>query len=112
MVMSVDLFEFWSQIDRGARIHPADKRGFDRIRPEEHGVRLDCLPACFTGPLRDAPVVVAGFRRAGRQIGRRERLLPPTLEGLRAYAGGRSRSQLVEQSPSVIMKLSERGWLF
>jgi hypothetical protein len=57
-LMSVDIFEFWSQIDRGARIHPADKRVFDRMRPEKHGFRLDCLPACFTGSLRDAPVVL------------------------------------------------------
>jgi hypothetical protein len=56
--LSQDIFEFWSQIDRGAHIHPADRRVFDRIRPEKHGFRLDCLPACFSGRLRDAPVVL------------------------------------------------------
>jgi hypothetical protein len=57
--VSQDIFEFWSQIDRGVHIiHPADKRVFDRMRPKKHGFRLGCLPACFTGALRDAPVVL------------------------------------------------------
>jgi hypothetical protein len=56
--VSHDIFEFWSQIDRGEHIHPADKRVFDRMRPEKHGFRLDCLPACFGGRLRDAPIVL------------------------------------------------------
>jgi hypothetical protein len=53
-----DIFEFWSQIDRGEHIHPADKSVFARMRPEKHGFRLDCLPGCFGGRLRDAPVVL------------------------------------------------------
>jgi hypothetical protein len=62
-----DIFKFWSQIDRGEHVHPADKRVFDRMRPEKHGFRLECLPACFGGRLRDAPVVLLylspGFSR-------------------------------------------------
>jgi hypothetical protein len=56
--VSHDIFEFWSQIARGEHIHPADKRVFSRMRPEKHGFRLDCLPGCFGGRLRDAPVVL------------------------------------------------------
>jgi hypothetical protein len=56
--VSQDIFEFWSQIARGEHIHPADKRVFSRMRPEKHGFRLDCLPGCFGGRLRDAPVVL------------------------------------------------------
>jgi hypothetical protein len=56
--MSQDIFQFWSQMDRGAYIHPADKKVFDRMRPHKHGFRLDCLPSCFGGRLRDAPVVL------------------------------------------------------
>lgn len=56
--MIQDIFEFWSRIGRGEHVHPADKRVFDRLRPEKHGFRLDCLPACFGGHLRDAPVVL------------------------------------------------------
>ena len=56
--MTQDIFEFWSQIDRGEHIHPADKIVFDRMRPKQHGFRLDCLPGCFGGRLRDAPIVL------------------------------------------------------
>jgi hypothetical protein len=51
---------------RGRKIHPADEAVFDRIDPEGHGFQLGCLPACFAGPLRTAPVVLLylspGFR--------------------------------------------------
>lgn len=64
--MAQDIFEFWSQIGYGERIHPADKAVFDRLLPGKHGFRLDALPACFAGRLRDAPVVMLylspGFR--------------------------------------------------
>jgi hypothetical protein len=53
-----DIFEFWSQIARGAHVHPADERVFARMRPAKHGFRLDCLPAAFGGRLRDAPIVL------------------------------------------------------
>lgn len=66
--MSRDIFDFWSQIGRGEHIHPADRKVFERIRPEKHGFRLDCLPGCFGGRLRDAPVVLLylspGFSKA------------------------------------------------
>ena len=65
--VSQDIFEFWSLIGRGAHVHPADKRVFARMRPKKHGFRLECLPACFGGRLRDAPVVLLylspGFSR-------------------------------------------------
>jgi hypothetical protein len=56
--MSSDIFEFWSKIPRGAKIHPADEKVFSRLDPEKHGFQLDCLPGCFDGPLRTAPLVL------------------------------------------------------
>lgn len=56
--LSQDIFEFWSQIGRGEHVHPADKTIFNRMAPEQHGFRLDCLPGCFGGRLRDAPLVL------------------------------------------------------
>jgi hypothetical protein len=53
-----DIFEFWSQIGRGENVHPADRKVFDRMDPQKHGFRLDCLPSSFGGRLRDAPVVL------------------------------------------------------
>jgi len=53
-----DIFEFWSRIERGARVHPADESAFERIDPERHGFQLDCLPGCFGGRLRFAPIVL------------------------------------------------------
>jgi hypothetical protein len=56
--LSVDIFEFWSQIGRGEHVHPADRSVFARMNPIKHGFRLDCLPSSFGGRLRDAPVVL------------------------------------------------------
>jgi hypothetical protein len=53
-----DIFEFWSQVKRGERIHPADKEAFRRMGTERHGFKLECLPGCFAGRLRTAPIVL------------------------------------------------------
>ena len=53
-----DIFEFWSHIRRGENIHPADEKVFARLDPRKHGFRADCLPACYGGRLRSAPVVL------------------------------------------------------
>lgn len=53
-----DIFEFWSRIDRGALVHPADRAVFDRLDPSKHGFQLDCLPGCFAGSLLTASVVL------------------------------------------------------
>lgn len=53
-----DIFEFWSQIGRGEKIHPADKHVFKRIDERRHGFQTDCLPACYEGRLRSAPLVL------------------------------------------------------
>jgi hypothetical protein len=53
-----NIFDFWSRIKRGERIHPADKKVFKRIDAERHGFQLDCLPGCFAGPLKKARVVL------------------------------------------------------
>jgi hypothetical protein len=54
----IDIFDFWSQIRRGENIHPADKDVFSRMKPKTHGFKLECLPGCFGGHLRTAPVVL------------------------------------------------------
>jgi hypothetical protein len=56
--MPSDIFEFWSQMRRGEKIHPADREVLARLDPKKHGFRLDCLPACFGGPLRTASLVL------------------------------------------------------
>lgn len=53
-----DIFEFWGRMKRGERIHPADKKAFERMEAERHGFQLDCLPGCFGGKLRTAPIVL------------------------------------------------------
>jgi hypothetical protein len=64
----IDIFKFWSQIEPGEHIHPADVRTFNRMDAARHGFQLECLPACFSGRLRTAPVVLMylspGFSRA------------------------------------------------
>jgi hypothetical protein len=54
--MSTDILEFWSKINPGDRIHPADRDVFSRV--EGHGFDLNCLPSSFAGPLRTARVVL------------------------------------------------------
>jgi hypothetical protein len=67
--MASDIFDFWSRIKRGERIHPDDRPVFARMNPERHGFKLDCLPCCFAGPLLTAPVVLLylspGYDRKG-----------------------------------------------
>lgn len=53
-----DIFEFWSKMKRGERIHPADISVFERMSAGAHGFNLKCLPAAFGGRLRTAPVVL------------------------------------------------------
>jgi hypothetical protein len=53
-----DIFEFWSRIKRGDRVHPDDEEVFDRMNPKRHGFKLDCLPASFAGRFKTAPVVL------------------------------------------------------
>lgn len=50
-----DIFKFWSQVGRHDKLHPADRPIFARVK--RHGFDLRCLPACFGGRLRTAPVV-------------------------------------------------------
>ncbi|RZN20107.1 hypothetical protein [Bradyrhizobium sp. Leo121] len=53
-----DIFEFWSRIEHGAHIHPADVEAFNRMDAKRHGFQLECLPGCFTGKLKTAPIVL------------------------------------------------------
>jgi hypothetical protein len=55
--MPIDLFEFWSRIEPSDTIHPEDRAVFKRVG-NGHGFNLNCLPSCFSGPLRTAPVVL------------------------------------------------------
>ncbi len=52
-----DIFDFWSRIKRGEKVHPADQAVFHRMDPERHGFEVECLPACYGGTLKTAPVV-------------------------------------------------------
>ncbi len=54
----MDIFKFWSEIKHGEKIHPADKDVLGRINPDKHGFSTDCLPACYMGNLRSAPIVL------------------------------------------------------
>jgi hypothetical protein len=51
----IDIFEFWRAVQPADRMHPIDRKVLDRV---EHGFDLECLPACFGGPLRTAKVVL------------------------------------------------------
>ncbi len=56
--LMTDIFEFWSRIERGAHVHPADVKTFERMDAERHGFQLECLPGCFAGRLKTAPIVL------------------------------------------------------
>jgi hypothetical protein len=53
--MTTDIFEFWDLpwVSKGG--HPADRRVLERV---QHNFDLECLPGCFAGPLKTAPVVL------------------------------------------------------
>jgi hypothetical protein len=60
--MTVDLFRFWStlKVDQlkfgsGQFAHPADQAVLSRVK---HGFDLFCWPGCFSGPLKEAPIVL------------------------------------------------------
>ncbi len=54
-----DIFDFWAECPADARIHPQDKPVFDRpFIAAKMGFDLSCLPGCFDGALRSAPVVL------------------------------------------------------
>jgi hypothetical protein len=53
--MTNDIFDFWSVMKPGELIHPADNEALERL---DHHFDLRCLPGCFAGPLRTAPVVL------------------------------------------------------
>ena len=56
--MTVDIFDFWKKLEPRERIHPADLEVFRRVGRSGHGLDLRCLPSCFGGRLRTAPVVL------------------------------------------------------
>ena len=53
--MATDIFQFWSGIRLKGGAHPADYEVLKRV---QHNFDLRCLPACFYGPLKRAPVVL------------------------------------------------------
>jgi hypothetical protein len=53
---TMDIFRFWATVKRKDRIHPADRDVFARVK--QHSFDLKCLPGCFAGRLRTAPVVL------------------------------------------------------
>lgn len=78
--MATDIFQFWSGIRLKDGAHPADHEVLSRV---EHNFDLRCLPGCFMGPLRTAPVVLLylspgvsgrhGHREAKTRAGRARR---------------------------------------
>ena len=54
----VDIFRFWSQIKPHQKIHPADRDVFRRVGQRGHGLKLNCLPGNFMGPLKTASIVL------------------------------------------------------
>lgn len=53
--MTSDIFKYWSVVGPSDRVHPRDRDVLHRI---DHGFDLRCLPGCFGGPLRTAPIVL------------------------------------------------------
>jgi len=53
--LSQDIFKFWAEIRDDAHEHPADEAVLRRIK---HGFHPKCLPAAYSGNLRNAPVVL------------------------------------------------------
>jgi hypothetical protein len=60
--MTVDLFRFWStlKVDElrfgsGQFAHPTDQWVLSRVK---HGFDLSCWPGCFSGRLKEAPIVL------------------------------------------------------
>ena len=62
-----DLFAFWEECGPADRVHPRDKPVFDRTFLGDMGFDLRCLPACFAGRLRTAPVVLLDLSPGWRQ---------------------------------------------
>ena len=54
--MDTDLIEYWKILKAGDRYHPDDKQVLKRLRGGFFD--LGCLPFCFFGPLKTAPVVL------------------------------------------------------
>jgi hypothetical protein len=50
-----DIFQFWAKVQPTDYVHPADR---DVLSRTNHHFDLKCLPGCFAGPLRTAPVVL------------------------------------------------------
>jgi hypothetical protein len=53
--MNKDIFEFWATVPGHETVHPLDRPVLARVK---HDFNLNCLPACFDGPLRTAAVVL------------------------------------------------------
>ncbi len=53
--MAYDIFKFWAELAPNDKVHPRDRDVLDRVN---HGFDLRCLPGCYGGPLRTAPVVL------------------------------------------------------
>ena len=54
-----DIFDFWADCPRDARVHPADIASFSRpFIGNVDTFDRRCLPTCFAGPLRTEPVVL------------------------------------------------------
>lgn len=62
-----DIFDFWAECPPDARVHPRDVPVFGRPFVGNMGLDLNCLPTCFAGRLRTAPVVLLYLSPGWRQ---------------------------------------------
>ncbi len=99
--MSGDIFDFWAECPDDAKVHPADADAFARpFIGNLDTFDRKCLPACFAGPLRTAPVVLlylspgwgqsdvdeASTKEAQARYGERRKGYQP-LDGADEHAG-------------------------
>jgi hypothetical protein len=81
----MDIFRFWGSPgikglkDGKEYVHPADRDVLGRIK---HTFDLRCLPSCFSGPLRTAPVVLL-YLNPG--LSKQDRRDPQTRKGREYY---------------------------
>jgi hypothetical protein len=103
-----DIFDFWSGMKLGQKVHPSDKLILER---SNRHLDLNCLPSPFLGPLKTAPIVLlylnpglsapdykdaeskAGQRRCLEQLGGKS-FLPGVDEHRMAHAWLLSRTKL------------------
>lgn len=68
--MPVDLINYWKTLSLSAKYHPDDKEVLKRFKGGFFDLR--CLPFCFFGPLKRAPIVLLYLSPGRNQLDLRE----------------------------------------